>query len=63
MKTMAAKRVLIVPPHPEPKSFTAPMKLEAVKTFEELRFEVRFSDLYAKRFNPVARTGLSAARR
>jgi NAD(P)H dehydrogenase (quinone) len=48
------KRVLIVHAHPEPRSFTSAMKDEAVREFEAAGCEVRVSDLYAKRFNPVA---------
>lgn len=51
---MAAKRVLIVHAHPEPRSFTASMKAEAEKQFRALGYEVRVSDLYAQGFNPVA---------
>jgi len=48
------KRVLIVHAHPEPNSFTAAMKDAAVQGFEALGYEVRVSDLYAQKFNPVA---------
>jgi NAD(P)H dehydrogenase (quinone) len=51
---MQKKRVLIVHAHPEPRSFTGSMRTEAAKTFEELGYEVRVSDLYEKNFNPVA---------
>ncbi len=47
-------RVLIVHAHPEPRSFTSAMKDEAKRGFETLGCEVRVSDLYASRFNPVA---------
>jgi NAD(P)H dehydrogenase (quinone) len=48
------KRVLIVHAHPEPRSFTSAIKDEIVREFEAAGCEVRVSDLYAKRFNPVA---------
>jgi NAD(P)H dehydrogenase (quinone) len=48
------KRVLIVHAHPEPQSFSSSLKAEAVREFEAAGCEVRVSDLYAKRFNPVA---------
>lgn len=46
--------VLIVHAHNEPGSFTAAMKNLAVVVLSEEGHEVRVSDLYAQRFNPVA---------
>lgn len=47
-------KVLIVHAHPEPKSFCTALKSAAVEEFERQGQEVRVSDLYAMRFNPVA---------
>ncbi|MEP9320351.1 NAD(P)H-dependent oxidoreductase [Pseudomonas sp. LABIM340] len=46
--------VLIVHAHNEPGSFTTAMKNLAVVILSEQGHEVRVSDLYAQRFNPVA---------
>ncbi|WP_152223461.1 NAD(P)H-dependent oxidoreductase [Pseudomonas sp. SCB32] len=46
--------VLIVHAHNEPGSFTAAMKNLAVVVLSEQGHEVKVSDLYAQRFNPVA---------
>ncbi len=47
-------KVLIVYAHPERRSFNAAMLAGATETLEGLGHEVRVSDLYAMRFNPVA---------
>lgn len=47
-------RFLIVHAHPEPQSFTAAMKDQAVELLTAAGHEVKVSDLYAKGFNPVA---------
>src|SRR5260221_7995976 len=47
-------KTLIVHAHPEPGSFTGAMKQVAVETLRRAGHEVRVSDLYEMRFNPVA---------
>ncbi|MDR6925636.1 NAD(P)H-dependent oxidoreductase [Pseudomonas sp. BE134] len=47
-------KVLIVHAHPEPKSFTAALRDQAVATLEAQGHEVQVSDLYAMNWNPVA---------
>jgi NAD(P)H dehydrogenase (quinone) len=47
-------KVLIVHAHPEPKSFTAALRDQAVATLESQGHEVQVSDLYAMNWNPVA---------
>lgn len=47
-------KVLIVHAHPEPKSFSAAMKTAAEEELASAGHEVKVSDLYAMRFNPVA---------
>jgi NAD(P)H dehydrogenase (quinone) len=47
-------KVFIVYAHPEPTSFCAALKDQAVATLEAAGHEVRVSDLYAENFNPVA---------
>lgn len=47
-------KVFIVHAHPEEKSFCAAMQRVAVEEFEGQGHEVRVSDLYAMKFNPVA---------
>jgi len=47
-------KVLIVHAHPEPKSFTAALRDQAVSTLESQGHEVQVSDLYAMNWNPVA---------
>lgn len=47
-------KVLIVHAHPEPKSFTAALRDQAVATLEAQGHEVRVSDLYGMNWNPVA---------
>ncbi|WP_102960150.1 NAD(P)H-dependent oxidoreductase [Mangrovicella endophytica] len=47
-------RVLIVYAHPEPTSFCAALKDEAVRTITEAGHGVTVSDLYADAFDPVA---------
>jgi NAD(P)H dehydrogenase (quinone) len=49
-------RVLIVYAHPEPRSFNAAMLEMAKETFRSMADEVRVSDLYAMRFDPIARS-------
>ena len=50
-------KVLIVHAHPEPKSFTAALRDQAVETLQAQGHEVRVSDLYAMNWNPVASAG------
>lgn len=47
--------VLIVHAHPEPKSFTAALRDQAVETLQAQGHRVQVSDLYAMNWNPVAR--------
>ena len=47
-------KVLIVHAHPEPKSFTAALRDQAVATLEAQGHEVQVSDLYKMHWNPVA---------
>jgi NAD(P)H dehydrogenase (quinone) len=47
-------KVLIVHAHPEPKSFTAALRDQAVQTLEAQGHEVQVSDLYAMNWNPIA---------
>ena len=47
-------KVLIVHAHPEPGSFTGAMKQLAVETLGRAGHEVRVSDLYEMKFDPVA---------
>lgn len=47
-------KVLIVHAHPEPQSFTAALRDQAVATFEAQGHQVQVSDLYAMNWNPVA---------
>jgi len=47
-------KVLIVHAHPEPKSFTAALRDQAVETLQAQGHEVQVSDLYAMNWNPVA---------
>lgn len=47
-------KVLIVHAHPEPKSFTAALRDQAVASLEAQGHEVQVSDLYAMNWNPVA---------
>ncbi|RON24751.1 NAD(P)H dehydrogenase [Pseudomonas brassicacearum] len=46
--------VLVVHAHPEPKSFTAALRDQAVETLQAQGHQVRVSDLYAMNWNPVA---------
>lgn len=48
---------LILHAHPEPQSFSAALKDEAVKILNELGHAVQVSDLYAMGFNPVSGPG------
>ena len=54
--------VLIVHAHPEPKSFTAALRNQAVETLQSQGHEVRVSDLYAMNWNPVASAADFSAR-
>lgn len=54
--------VLIVHAHPEPKSFTAALRNQAVETLQARGHQVRVSDLYAMNWNPVASAEDFAAR-
>ena len=47
-------KVLIVHAHPEPQSFTAALRDQAVTTLQAQGHEVQVSDLYAMQWNPVA---------
>lgn len=47
-------KVMIVHAHPEPKSFSTALKTVAEQALLNAGHEVRVSDLYAMRFNPVA---------
>lgn len=47
-------KVLIVHAHPEPRSFTAALRDQAVHTLQAQEHEVQVSDLYAMGWNPVA---------
>ena len=47
-------KVLIVHAHPEPQTFTAALRDQAVATLEGQGHEVKVSDLYAMQWNPVA---------
>lgn len=47
-------KVLIVHAHPEPQSFTAALRDQAVATLEAQGHEVQVSDLYKMNWNPVA---------
>jgi NAD(P)H dehydrogenase (quinone) len=47
-------QALVVYAHPEPTSFSAALKDEAVRTLAAKGFGVTVSDLYAEGFNPVA---------
>lgn len=47
-------KVLIVHAHPEPRSFTAALRDQAVHTLQAQGHEVQVSDLYAMGWNPVA---------
>ncbi|QJI28732.1 NAD(P)H-dependent oxidoreductase [Pseudomonas sp. ADAK18] len=46
--------VLIVHAHPEPQSFTAALRDQAIATMQAQGHEVQVSDLYAMGWNPVA---------
>lgn len=46
--------VLIVHAHPEPQSFTAALRDQAVQTLQAQGHQVQVSDLYAMAWNPVA---------
>ncbi|MGX1085940.1 NAD(P)H-dependent oxidoreductase [Pseudomonas sp. AP3_22 TE3818] len=54
--------VLIVHAHPEPKSFTAALRDQAVETLQSQGHQVRVSDLYEMNWNPVAGAGDFRAR-
>lgn len=47
-------KVLIVHAHPEPQSFTAALRDQAVATLQAQGHEVQVSDLYKMNWNPVA---------
>lgn len=50
----SSKRVLIVHAHPETQSFTQAMCQQAIRTLIDCGAEVKVSDLYAMKWNPVA---------
>ncbi|KMM85216.1 NAD(P)H dehydrogenase (quinone) [Pseudomonas taetrolens] len=54
--------VLIVHAHPEPNSFTAALRDQAVETLKTQGHEVQVSDLYAMNWNPVASANDFSAR-
>lgn len=56
-------RTLLVHAHPEPRSFCAAMRERARATLERAGHDVLLSDLYAMRFDPVAKAGDFARRR
>lgn len=47
-------KVLIVHAHPEPQSFTAALRDQALSTLQNQGHDVQVSDLYAMQWNPVA---------
>ncbi|WP_439856021.1 NAD(P)H-dependent oxidoreductase [Pseudomonas yamanorum] len=47
-------KVLIIHAHPEPQSFTAALRDQAITTLQAQGHEVQVSDLYAMHWNPVA---------
>ena len=47
------KKVLIVHAHPEPKSFCSALKNNAKGFFKNNKYQVKESDLYQMKFNPV----------
>lgn len=47
-------KVLIVHAHPEPQSFTAALRDQAISTLQAQGHEVQVSDLYGMNWNPVA---------
>lgn len=47
-------RVFIVSAHPEPQSFNTALRDLSVRVLREYGHELRMSDLYAMKFNPVA---------
>ncbi|WP_330213650.1 NAD(P)H-dependent oxidoreductase [Pseudomonas sp. Z18(2022)] len=47
-------KVLIVHAHPEPQSFTAALRDQAISTLQAQGHQVQVSDLYAMNWNPVA---------
>ncbi|CAI9726040.1 Hypothetical predicted protein [Octopus vulgaris] len=49
------KRVLVVFAHEEPKSLNATLKNYAISVFKEKGYEIKESDLYAQKFDPVIR--------
>lgn len=57
------KTAHIVYCHPEPGSFVSAMATTARDTLQDQGWEVSFSDLYAKNFNPVAHAKDFASRR
>jgi NAD(P)H dehydrogenase (quinone) len=54
--------VLIVHAHPEPQSFTAALRDQAVTTLQAQGHDVQVSDLYAMNWNPVAAASDFSAR-
>jgi NAD(P)H dehydrogenase (quinone) len=47
-------KVFVVFAHPEPKSFNGSLFQTAIDTFKEFGHDVRYSDLYTMRFDPVS---------
>ncbi|QXI30853.1 NAD(P)H-dependent oxidoreductase [Pseudomonas vanderleydeniana] len=54
--------VLIIHAHPEPQSFTAALREQALRTLQAQGHSVQVSDLYAMNWNPVASAGDFATR-
>lgn len=50
-------KVLWLTAHPEPRSLNGSLHRDGVRSLEEQGHEVRTSDLYAMRFNPVVTAG------
>ena len=46
-------KVFYIYAHPEPKSFNGALKDRALAALPEKGHEMKFSDLYAMKFNPV----------
>ncbi|MBW4619597.1 MAG: NAD(P)H-dependent oxidoreductase [Cyanosarcina radialis HA8281-LM2] len=47
-------KVLIIFAHPEPKSFNGALFQRAIDTLQKLGHDVRCTDLYAMKFDPVS---------
>lgn len=49
-------KVLYIYAHPEPKSFNGALKYTALAALQERRYEVKLSDLYAMKFDPILKS-------